>query len=241
MNMNTPIPISSPEAQRAHLPYDELLPLGRSRGASERLGGGRDDPSAGAGDDHRGGPSRVRGGHEGCVERALTDAVGRLRDRRDRPDVERVAGRLLEAGAQRRRLRRRPHDTDLDAVGLRLVVGADDAERKPDHEEDRDEHGSEGELRLRALVFLGGGVGGSVLGHGVGVVVGLVRSGVGCRRRPRRTSYTLSGSVAGPLITAPVVTSNREPWHWHISVVPVSRPPDSGHDRSAQVQRSSNA
>jgi hypothetical protein len=30
------------------------------------------------------------------------------------------------------------------------------------------------------------------------------------------TSYTLSGSVAGPLITAPVVMSNREPWHWHI-------------------------
>lgn len=27
------------------------------------------------------------------------------------------------------------------------------------------------------------------------------------------TSYTLSGRVAGPLITVPVVTSKREPWH----------------------------
>jgi hypothetical protein len=29
--------------------------------------------------------------------------------------------------------------------------------------------------------------------------------------------------VAGPLITAPVDMSNREPWHWHMIVVPVSR------------------
>jgi hypothetical protein len=35
--------------------------------------------------------------------------------------------------------------------------------------------------------------------------------------------------------------SNREPWHWHMTVVPVSRPPDSGRAASAQVQRSSNA
>jgi hypothetical protein len=39
------------------------------------------------------------------------------------------------------------------------------------------------------------------------------------------TSYTLSGRGAGPLITAPVLTSNSEPWHWHMIVVPVSNPP----------------
>ena len=62
----------------------------------------------------------------------------------------------------------------------------------------------------------------------------------GCRRplAPRRRA---SASVAGPSMTAPVVMSNREPWHWHMSVMPVRRPPDSGHARSAQVQRSSNA
>ena len=38
----------------------------------------------------------------------------------------------------------------------------------------------------------------------------------------------MSASVAGPLITAPVVMSNREPWHWHMIVVPVSKPPESG-------------
>jgi len=32
-----------------------------------------------------------------------------------------------------------------------------------------------------------------------------------------------------------------EPWHWHMIVVPVSRPADSGQACSAQVQRSSNA
>jgi len=47
--------------------------------------------------------------------------------------------------------------------------------------------------------------------------------------------------VAGPLITAPVDMSNREPWHWHMIVVPVSRPPESGQASSVQVQRSSNA
>jgi hypothetical protein len=34
---------------------------------------------------------------------------------------------------------------------------------------------------------------------------------------------------------------NSEPWHWHIIVVPVSKPPDSGHEAPGQVQRSSNA
>jgi len=38
------------------------------------------------------------------------------------------------------------------------------------------------------------------------------------------TSYTWSASVAGPLITAPLVMSNREPWHWHMIVVPTSKP-----------------
>ena len=55
------------------------------------------------------------------------------------------------------------------------------------------------------------------------------------------TSYWFKGSVAGPLITAPVVMSNREPWHWHMSVVPVSSPPESGHGASPHGQRSSNA
>jgi hypothetical protein len=31
--------------------------------------------------------------------------------------------------------------------------------------------------------------------------------------------------------------SNREPWHWHMIVVPVSRLPDNGHTSSAHVQR----
>jgi hypothetical protein len=35
-----------------------------------------------------------------------------------------------------------------------------------------------------------------------------------------RTSYTFSALVAGPLITAPVVMSKSEPWHWHMIVVP---------------------
>ena len=43
-----------------------------------------------------------------------------------------------------------------------------------------------------------------------------------------RTAYTLSGRDAGPLTTAPVVTSNSEPWHWHMIVVPVSSPPERG-------------
>jgi pimeloyl-ACP methyl ester carboxylesterase len=46
------------------------------------------------------------------------------------------------------------------------------------------------------------------------------------------TSRTLSAWVAGPLITAPVAMSNREPWHWHMIVVPVSKPPESGHRSS---------
>jgi hypothetical protein len=50
-----------------------------------------------------------------------------------------------------------------------------------------------------------------------------------------------SGLVAGPLITAPVVISNLEPWHWHMMVVPASRPPESGHPSLVQVQMSSNA
>ena len=45
----------------------------------------------------------------------------------------------------------------------------------------------------------------------------------------------------GVSAAAPVAMSNREPWHWHMSVVPASSPPDSGHAWSAQVQRSSNA
>jgi hypothetical protein len=53
------------------------------------------------------------------------------------------------------------------------------------------------------------------------------------------TPYTLSASVAGPLITAPVVMSNREPWHWHMIVVPVSGPPESGHAWSVQVHNAS--
>jgi hypothetical protein len=55
------------------------------------------------------------------------------------------------------------------------------------------------------------------------------------------TSYTLSDLVAGPSITAPVVISNLEPWHWHMITVPVSRPPESGHLTSVHVQKSSNA
>lgn len=55
------------------------------------------------------------------------------------------------------------------------------------------------------------------------------------------TSYTVRAFVAGPLITAPDVMSNREPWHWHMIVVPFSKPPESGHDASEQVQRSSKA
>ena len=42
------------------------------------------------------------------------------------------------------------------------------------------------------------------------------------------TSYILSACVAGPLITEPVVMSKREPWHWHMIVVPVSSPAESG-------------
>ena len=32
------------------------------------------------------------------------------------------------------------------------------------------------------------------------------------------------------------MTSKREPWHWHKSVVPVRSPPDSGHGSSVHVQ-----
>ena len=51
--------------------------------------------------------------------------------------------------------------------------------------------------------------------------------------------WCASASVAGPRSTAPVVTSNREPWHWHMMVVPVSSPADSG--QASCVQRSSKA
>jgi len=50
-------------------------------------------------------------------------------------------------------------------------------------------------------------------------------------------SYTLSGRDAGPLTTAPVVMSNSEPWHWHMIVVPVSRPPESGHDWPGHLRK----
>ena len=33
-----------------------------------------------------------------------------------------------------------------------------------------------------------------------------------------------TGSAAGPLSTSPVVTSNCEPWHEHVTVVPSSSP-----------------
>ena len=48
-----------------------------------------------------------------------------------------------------------------------------------------------------------------------------------------RTGYTFNASLAGPLITAPVVMSNREPWHWHMIVIPTRRPPESGHASGA--------
>ena len=38
--------------------------------------------------------------------------------------------------------------------------------------------------------------------------------------------------TAGPRSTAPEVTSNCEPWHWHMIVVPVSRP---GRERAGLV------
>src|SRR5262249_9400322 len=53
------------------------------------------------------------------------------------------------------------------------------------------------------------------------------------------TVYVFSAVVAGPLITAPEEISNREPWHWHIIALSVSRPAESGHAWSLQVQRSS--
>jgi hypothetical protein len=33
--------------------------------------------------------------------------------------------------------------------------------------------------------------------------------------------HPVRASVAGPLTTAPLVMSNRDPWHWHMTVVPV--------------------
>jgi hypothetical protein len=39
-----------------------------------------------------------------------------------------------------------------------LVVGTDDAGRKRAHKEERDDHGAQRELRLRALLGLYGGV-----------------------------------------------------------------------------------
>ena len=42
------------------------------------------------------------------------------------------------------------------------------------------------------------------------------------------TSYTLSALIAGPLIAAPVAMSKREPWHWHIIVVPRASPRRAG-------------
>ena len=80
--------------------------------------------------------------------------VRRFGDRRDRLMTNAEPAALLEAGAQWRRLRRRPDDADLDAVRMRLVVGADDAEREQDHEEERDEHGAQREPRLLALLVL---------------------------------------------------------------------------------------
>jgi hypothetical protein len=53
------------------------------------------------------------------------------------------------------------------------------------------------------------------------------------------TSWVGSGLVAGARNTAPEVTSNCEPWHWHMSVVPVSSPDESGH--ASCGQRSSKA
>ena len=76
---------------------------------------------------------------------------------------------------------------------------------------------------------------------GLGRALDVVMPGYGCCRPVTCTSYTLSGRAAGPLTTPPVVTSNSEPWHWHMIVVPVSSPPDRGHAWPAQVQRSSNA
>jgi hypothetical protein len=71
----------------------------------------------------------------------------------------------FDAGAKLRRLRRRPDDGDFDAVRMRLVIRADDAEREHDHEEDRDSQGAQRESRLRALRLLHGGVGWPVVRH----------------------------------------------------------------------------
>src|ERR1700722_12953106 len=48
---------------------------------------------------------------------------------------------------------------------MRLVVRADDADREPDHEEERHEHGAQCEPRLVALIILHAGVGWSVIAH----------------------------------------------------------------------------
>jgi hypothetical protein len=99
------------------------------------------------------------------VEVALADVLRRLGDRSDRAELERRPTRLREAGSQRRRLGRRPDDAHLDVVGMRLVVGADDAEREHGHEEDGHEQRRERQPRLRALDLGRRAVGLSGVGH----------------------------------------------------------------------------
>jgi hypothetical protein len=163
--------------QGADVAHDELRPRGRSDGSGKRLGRCRYDAAACARDDHGRGLLQVRGGHEGRVEVALADIVRRFRDRRDWADVEGRAGRLHEAGAQRLRLGHRADHADLDAVRMRLVVGADDADREHNHEEQRDHHGAQREPRLRALSSP------AVPTCLSFVIMGLYR-GPECRRRP---------------------------------------------------------
>src|SRR5207245_3786425 len=62
-----------------------------------------------------------------------------------------------------------------------------------------------------------------------------------CRASPStRVRYALTGTVAGGASTLPVRTSNSEPWHVHVSVVPANSP-SSASEHCSCVHASSNA
>ena len=154
-----PIPISSPGDQRTDVADDELRPLAGGDGAAERLGRGCDEATVGAGDDHGRGPLRGRGGDESRVKVTPADVVRRLCDRCHRLNGEGRAGSVFETGTQRRGQRRGPDDAQLDAVGIRPVIGADDAGREPNHEEEWNQHRAQSELHLGSLLVLRDGAG----------------------------------------------------------------------------------
>ena len=141
--------------ERAHIAHDELRPWASVTARARVSAAVATIRPAGARDDHgrRAASGSAVGTNAALRSRWRTSCAASATVATVRMSNAEPAD-LLEPGAQRRRQCGRPDDADLDAVRMRLVVRADDAGREHDHEEDGDEHGSQSELRLGALLVV---------------------------------------------------------------------------------------